>query len=39
MATLDRIQAEADLEEFVERIPEDAVFMPPASRSHSTTST
>ncbi|MGD2153140.1 MAG: nuclear transport factor 2 family protein [Gemmatimonadales bacterium] len=29
MATLDRIQAEADLEEFLALLPEDAVFMPP----------
>ncbi len=29
MVTLDRIQAEADLEEFLGLVPDDAVFMPP----------
>jgi ketosteroid isomerase-like protein len=29
MATLDRIQAETDIEEFLEFVPDDAVFMPP----------
>lgn len=29
MATLDRIQAEANLEEFLGLVPDDAVFMPP----------
>jgi ketosteroid isomerase-like protein len=29
MATLDRIQAEADLEELLRLVPDDAVYMPP----------